>query len=342
MSQTNLSSLQADQARRQRAADALNGAKPEERKKQSGRDYLPDQSKPDPRGRDIDLSKIESLLGGGESDGPSTPQANRQPVDRSVGDGSNAGRVEEGDEPRKPRPALELDDDEYDSREVKGKRGKKPRAIGEFAEELELDPKEIYGLLVPGSDDDGAEPISIGQMKDKLAEVRALQSKADDFEDSRSTAMNEIFVARQQIDNVLQRIKEAIPADKFARIFSEVSENEQQQLNTARRQVREFFPEWNDAAVMARDREELTEHLGTYGFSSVEVDTLRDARLIKYAVDAMRLVKRYRRIKEARKDEPPTRQAVSTRKAPRPNVDQTAKQQADKGDVLGAVATLLR
>jgi len=354
MSQSNSYSPQADQNRRTRAAESLPSNGTEPRKRQSGRDYLPEQAKPDPRGRDIDIDRISGILGGVDSDGPSTPQDDRQSVNRkrdrasdNVPGDESAGRGDDADETsRKPRPALELDDDlasDEDEANIKRKRGKAtPKAIADFAEELELDPKEIYGLQVPGSAEDGEEPLTIGAMKDKLAEVRALQAKADEFEDSRSTAMNEIFVARQQIDDVLQRIRQAIPAQKFAEIFSEVSESEQHQLATARRQVREFFPEWNDAAVMRRDREKLTEHLGSYGFSGIEVDTLRDARLIKYAMDAMRLLERYQRIKAAKKDEPPTRQAPSTRKPPRQNVDQTAKKLADEGDVLGAVSTLLR
>lgn len=331
------SDSQTPEARRQRAADGLARNPTERTSLERGQTPIP----PRPRGQETE--QIADLIAGRRSAAPEGEaksgnerrEAERSPADGARSDDGRAGR----DASPGTRPALELDDDDDDAESGRKPKKKAARGIAEFAQELQLDPKEIYGLAVPG--DDGAEPLTIGQMKDQLKAVREHQAKVDQFEDDRAEAMNEVFVARQQIDDLLSRVKRVVTPQQFAAVFDDVEQTGRARLETARKQVLEFFPEWRDAAVMNAARARMTEKLGSYGFRPVEIDTLQDARMIKFVEDALRLKDRYDRVKAAKKLDIASSDAPSGRKQPRQSSQQAVDAMVRDGDQIGAIAKLI-
>jgi len=238
----------------------------------------------------------------------------------------------------KGRPALELADD--DDKEISAAKRQRGKTIADYAAEQEVDPQEIYKLNVPIGDN--GETMSIGELKDRVKESHDFERRRDDFEDWRDQALNEVAHGRMQVEGVLQRLTSVIPPEQLASVFADYEHSHTRQVSTARLQLREWFPEWDDAAVKARDREKLDEHLGSYGFSRFEIENLTDARLVRYAMHAMRLMERYRRLKDAGKREKiPTTEPPSSRKHKR-DVKTEAANLAKSGDVVGAVRQLLR
>lgn len=313
--------------------------------KQSGRAFNPGRET-DKRGKGFDVDKAASLLG---YDVPDKKEPKSSPADRSrPGDDRGKGGREADPDRNAPgrerenaiRPALDLDDDEQDPA-VKAARKSKAKTLSDFADEMGLNAKDLYEIAIPFDDDD--EPMTIGALKDRVKEVRTFERDRDDFEDYRADSMNEVLTARQQIDGVMQRIMQFIPQDQLASAFGDYQQQHQQRVGEARKQLKEYFPEWSDASRMASDREELDSHLSSYGFSKFEVDALQDARLIRYAVHAMRLMKRYQRMKDEIKgyrDKIPTT-APTSRRPGRSDPSTAAKSQAQAGDKIGAITTLM-
>lgn len=282
----------------------------------------------------VDMGKLERLISGDEDQGQDDGQGEGQTDRRKQPKPSDESGRSEGNETPKERPGLELDDDDQEERPKK----KRPKSITEFAEELELDPAKLYDLAVPF--DDG-ESLTIGALKDRVREAGDLQRSRDDFEDYRMESQNEIFTARQQIDGVLQRITELVPPETLARAFNDYQTHAAETVKANKQKIREWFPEWDDPEVKAADKRDFAGVFKSYGFSDQEINNIADARLIKVGMDAMRLIKRYKRLKEnlQREKIPTTTPRSKTIRAPDRNT--IADQKAKQGDKLGAITALI-
>jgi hypothetical protein len=322
-------------------------AEPAGKSGQSRRPFARDRDN-DPSGKNLPLDKAAEMLGFGTNEGEqrkssrSDRSKSRDDVGKRGNEATRAAPDASADDARANanRPALELDDDDLDPAERKAKKSKS-RTVSDFAEEMGVDAKALYELAVPFDDDD--EPMTVGAMKDRIKEVRDFERRRDEHEDWRTESMNEVLSARQQIDGVMQRVMQTIPRETLENAFGDYIQQHQGRVAEARKQLREYFPEWNDASVAAKDREDLDTHLETYGFSKFEIDNLQDARLIRFAVHAMRLMGRYKRMKEEvtkYRDKIPTT-APTSRRAVRQDPSARADTLAKSGDKLGAIASLI-
>jgi hypothetical protein len=292
-------------------------------------------------GRSEQARQIAALLTGEEP-----RQAGKQ--DRP-GDASPHGQSQDdqSDRPAKVspplsdgRPALELEEDEPQRREPGA-----PKSLKEFAEEHELSATEMHKLSV--SIDRDIEPMTIEQMKSRIKEVRDFEMLRDDFEETRADQQNEILVARQQVEDVLQRLTGVVPPEHLARAFADMETAGAANLEKAKAQLNEWFPEWREPARRVADRERLETVLATYGFTKFEVGAVRDPRLIKFAMDAIRKGDRYDRLKASvnseSREKKPSREAPSgNRQTPRQTSTDRANALAKAGDQVGAIAALLR
>lgn len=294
------------------------------------------------RGRAQELEDIAAIFKTPEDDKDPDQAARRKPGgDRpdAQQDGSAGDR---GEKPPRDRPALEFDDDDdagEDQRAARRKRGE-ARTLAELAEEHELDVKQLYAATVEIDGED--EPVSVGELKDRVKKLRDFEDREADFEDSRAEAQNEIMTARLQIDNVLARLTKVVPADQLARAFADMEFDQSARLEKARAQIQEWFPEWKDVQVKIRDRERLETVLASYGFNKFEVGAVQDARLVKFAMDAIRKCDRYDRLRaESKREKQPSRQEPSRGARPRKQSATDRAEQQAKTDPVGAVATLM-
>jgi hypothetical protein len=247
------------------------------------------------------------------------------------------GRRSESSTEAPRRPALDLS--EEDDEQITAARKRRGKTIAEYAQEKEVDPQELYKLAVPIGDE--GETLSIGELKDRVKEHADFNRRRDEFEEWRELAINEVASGRMQVNGLFQRLGQVLPRETIERLMVDHEQTHTQQIASARTQLREWFPEWDDAQIKARDREKLDEHLGSYGFSRFEIENLSDPRLVRYAVHAMRLMERYQRLKTGgQREKIPTTTPTSARK-PKHDAKQEAANLAKSGDVMGAVRKLL-
>ena len=322
----------ASRFRRTKAQIAADKAEQNRPARQSGR---PIDNRDETRGA-IDMKALRGLVEDGEEHSQRDDAGGEKgkTESRKQPPASDKPGRETGDETARDRPGLELDDDD----EQPKPKVKRPKSITEFAEELELDPAKLYDLGV--TFDDG-ETLTIGALKDRVRETGDLQRSRDDFEDYRMESTNEIFQARQQIDGVLQRITQLVPPETLARVFNDYQTQAAEKRRENQQKIREWFPEWDEPERKTADKREFSTLCKTYGFSQDEIDNIADARLIKLGVDAMRLMSRYKRLKDGvqREKIPTTSPRSKTIRSPDRNT--IADQQAKQGNQLGAITTLI-
>jgi hypothetical protein len=302
----------------------------EQRQREATRRQAEDDRRKRGQARKIDeVSALFGSPGAPEMSGDDAAAHGKTESDDSAGRGST---------PPSDRPALELDEDEREEGEGQKKR-KKQKSVVDFAAEHEIEPKAIYELAVPL--EAGQEPVTVAALKDHYKATRDFETKRDEFEDWQQHAQGEVIQARSQLDDVVQRLTQVVPPDVLARAFTDMQADSAAALEKARGQLSEWFPEWSDVQVKIRDRTRLEEVLATYGFNKFEVGAVRDARLIKFAMDAIRKGDRYDRLKAGTREKIPSKEPTSQRKQRQPNATDQAREIAKKGDVVGGVVKLL-
>lgn len=331
----------AENSRYRRAADAAMERTPADLSKQQARDQqrlrqvraeLAHQDR-ETRGRSRILNDVAQILGGDQPSPPSAPSG--------AGDGRSleADRRQPSNDAASPgvdpsAPGLQLDDGERAAAKAKAK------TLKAYAAEKELSEKELLGLAL---DDLGDEPVTIADLKTRWKESADLDNRKDGFEDWRVEQQNEILQARTELELTVQELAANLPPAAIAQATERAKLALQAQVTKARGQLAEWFPEWNDAQVKAADRDAFSRLMATYGFSKAEVEGVLDARLIKFGIDAMRLMDRYKRLREGERERQPSTQAPAKAKPKSAvnNVNERSQQLVRSGDKMGAVAALL-
>lgn len=286
------------------------------------------------RGEARKIDQVSALFG---DSAPKKPGARFAANEQQAPD-DDAGR--DHAPPSSARPALELTDEERAEDGEDQPKRKKAKSIVDFAAEHEIEPKQLYDLAIPL--EAGQEPVTISQLKDHFKETRDFEQKRDDFADWSEHVQGEIVQYRQQIQSVVNRLTEVVPPELLARAYADTQMDLAANYERNVSQLREWFPEWDDVQVKTRDRQRLETVLGTYGFTKFEVGNVNDARLIKFAMDAVRKAERYERLKNGgTREKVPTKEPASSRKPRQPNATDQAQQLAKAGDKVGAVAKLL-
>jgi hypothetical protein len=211
--------------------------------------------------------------------------------------------------------------------------------LDEIADEAGLSKKALFKALVD-VEIDGEEPVSVATLKHHYQQTRDFERQKDTFEHERDQIQTEVLSARSQVQVVANRIKAVVGDEMFSRILGDVQGDQAKQVAESKRQLLEWYPQWTDVRVMERDRAEIEEVLGSYGWTKHDVASLVDARVIKFIRDSVKLRKRYDRLKAGTVEQKPTTQPPS-RKAHRPSSWDEAKAMADRGDKQGAIAKLI-
>ena len=196
----------------------------------------------------------------------------------------------------------------------------KPTDLTGLANALKMDPAELYKITVPSSRE-GAEPYTLGKLKDLAAEH-------DDFT-VRSLALEEQYRERQaevvRAEQELQAIMATLPPDAIkpeARV--KLQEKRNAVLSVERQRVLTAIPEWRDADVRTSEMEQIIEHLKDYGFPETYLTSVFDHRTLRYVRDNWRREKQIRaaleKVAERKDSTPPkSKRGATDKPAPKPN-----------------------
>jgi len=214
----------------------------------------------------------------------------------------------------------------------------KQTTIARFAEEHGIDPKDLYGLVLPFDDPD-EQPMTVQQLRDSMGKVRAHQHERDEFELYKTDSLNEIYSARQQFDGLMASIRELVTPEQLATAFHASQETWKANQQRAHAELRELFPEWADEQTKRAEIAELYEFGKKWRFSKQEMDSLNDSRIVYFMTKMMRREKIFERFRSEREKKPT--ETPTGKRTYRPDVKQQARDLAKKGDQVGAVAKLI-
>ena len=286
-----------------------------------------------PKRDDGQIDKVLAALAGDK------PQPAKKGLEAGLIEDAGRGGIDSPPNQQPSRPAFD-DDEDGDELETSAKPRKiKAKSLTEFAEAVEVEPKAIYGLEVPI--DDGEEPVTIGALKDHFKATRDLEDRRVEFEDYRGQAQNEIIRGRNELDVVLERIAEVVPAKQMATILDSVRGQAVETKQRAARELREYFPEWDDDDKRKAAGAKMRGWLQSYGIPGEALDTIYDAKIIRMLWQMGSKAERYMALRQGQREKKPSVEPKSSRKKPSATPSETARDRVAKGDRVGAVAALL-
>jgi hypothetical protein len=168
---------------------------------------------------------------------------------------------------------------------------KPPETLDVLSKRLGLKPEQVYNVKIPLAD--GAEPLTIGQLKDRVGELVDLETRETQFEERRMRVEGELLRSQAEIRELVAMIpKQHINPE----IVNKIRERHNANMNFERRMTLEHIPEWRDEKRAAEDLEGMIGLLGEYGFDKNFIATVHDHRAIKFIRD---MYLRDKRIKKA-------------------------------------------
>ena len=166
-----------------------------------------------------------------------------------------------------------------------------PTTLAEIAERLGMDPAALYAVAIPTGRGDGSTE-TLGALKDRALKAQGLEVERLAWERERDGGRSELAKARAELQDLLAILPPAAlaPATLQAlRDRQERARGEQMRLLLAAE------PSWRDERAYQQDLASIVALAADYGFSSEDVQSVVDHRL-------MRLLAGYARMRRAAAD----------------------------------------
>jgi hypothetical protein len=234
---------------------------------------------------------------------------------------------------REGEPAA--DDGEEQAPEGKAPEGK-PKDLAGLAALLKIEPAELYKVTVPSSRE-GAEPYTLGKLKDLAAEHDDFEVRSLQLEENDRKRQAEFLRAEQELQAIFASLPpEAIKPEARAKL--EARRNKA--LADERPRVLKAIPEWENPDVRTLELEQMVEHLKEYGFPETYLSTVFDHRTLRYIRDnwrrAVQVQKALERVAERKPNTPPKSKPSNTKQGQRPPNGAVGPQSAFAQTILNA------
>lgn len=233
-------------------------------------------------------------------------QANSQPDNKSAEpNGKVPDKQQVATEPKKPRGLAELFADPTDesSTEISldDDSPDDPNSPLDSIERLikrnKLTPEQAYAIKVPMPN--GAEPLTIGELKDKVGELTDFELKVTEFDERRIKQQGDILKSQAELKGIL----EMLPKDALSEgVLKKVRERQEITTRRERQLTLEHIPEWRNEKVREAELEGINEMLSDYGFDETFLPTIIDHRAMMFVRDAFRIRSRIKKSLEAVRD----------------------------------------
>lgn len=158
---------------------------------------------------------------------------------------------------------------------------KPPTSVEAVAKRLSLKPEQVYAIKVPMPN--GAEALTVGQLKDRVGELVDLETREMEFDQRRTKQEGELLRAQQEMREVLAQVpKDALKPELLekARTRHEATMRRERQLTL------EHIPAWSDENRRTADMQGMMDFISEWGFDGESfLPTLVDHRAIKFVRD---------------------------------------------------------
>lgn len=157
----------------------------------------------------------------------------------------------------------------------------KPAAsIEAAAKRMKMSAEDMYAIKVPMPN--GAEAVTIGDLKDRVGELVDLETREMAFDQKRQRSEGELLRAQQEMRELLA----SVPKEHLSpALLDKARRRHEATLNAERERTIEFIPSWNDERKMETDKTGMREFLGEYGFDDTFLESVVDHRALKFIRD---------------------------------------------------------
>jgi hypothetical protein len=163
-----------------------------------------------------------------------------------------------------------------------------PLDVAAIAEKLGVDPAKLYEVRIPLAD--GAEPVTLGQLKDAYRDAQALERERSELTEQRGHWHADQLRQQRELETILAAIKPDAVDPKLAQAVQAVNRER------ASREAEALFrtiPTWVDEKAREADLVQIVAHLKPYGITRQDLDAVTDHRILRVlrdkALDAAKL-----------------------------------------------------
>lgn len=196
-------------------------------------------------------------------------------------------------------------------------------SIDRLIKRNKLTPEQAYAIKIPMPN--GAEALTIGQLKDKIGELTDFEMRQTEFDERRIKQEGTLLKSQAELRGLLEMLpKDAIKPEVLAKL-------RERQDSTTRRERQltlEHIAEWRDEKRRTSDLEGMVEMLSDYGFDESFLESVVDHRAMKFIRDTFLIRSRIKKSLEQVRD--PKR--LGTRPSGKPNkaAQKPAHQQSNR------------
>lgn len=211
----------------------------------------------------------------------------------SVRESGNASSVDsQVDEPRRLSLAeLFAENDGENTDDSSDDPSKPPNSMESLSKRLGLKPEQVYDVKIPMPQ--GAEALTIGQLKDRVGELVDFETREAQFEQRRIKSEGDLLRAQAEMRDLLGMVpKEHITPE----IIDKLRKRHDDTMRRERALTLDHIPEWRDETKRTEDLQGMIDLLSDYGFDESFITTVQDHRAIKFIRD---MYLRDKRIKAA-------------------------------------------
>lgn len=160
-----------------------------------------------------------------------------------------------------------------------------------------LTQEQVYDIKVPMKN--GAEALTIGQLKDKIEDLVTFETDVTEFEERRVRQEGELLRSQNEIRDLLA----SLPKDAIKPEVLEKLRNKQELTTRREKQLTlEIIPDWRDEKKRAADVDLMQGILSDYGFDEGFLNSVVDHRAVKLIRDYARMTARIRKSLEQVRD----------------------------------------
>lgn len=154
-------------------------------------------------------------------------------------------------------------------------------SIDGLTKRLKMTPEQAYAIKVAMPN--GAEPLTVGQLKDRVGELVDLETREAQFDQRRVKAEGELLRAQTEMRDLMALIpKEQLnPA-----MLDKVRKGHENTMKRERAATLEHIPEWQDEKRRTEDIQGMMDMLADYGFDDSFITTIVDHRAMKFIRDS--------------------------------------------------------
>lgn len=182
----------------------------------------------------------------------------------------------DGDEPtpEAEKPAVKPD---AESEAGEAEKGSGIKTLAGMAEKLGVEVSALYDVEIPRAN--GAEPFTLGQLKDAMADQETHEVKALEWEEQRRKESADISRAKQELEELAASLPaEALTSEKMAK----VRQRREAGLTHERQRTLEVIPEWKQEETRETELRGIVEHMKDYGFADDYLLRVSDHRMLRY------------------------------------------------------------